>query len=532
MNKTIIDHNLKSAGACLIKGDLLASLEKYVKILRELPGNQQALEGAEKVRATIHSSVSQPSPALVMQVKSLLDAQNYPAAIQKLEMLTRQFPHSAELWRLLAKAAMRMGSLKKAESAFSKAILIEPDRADDHFALSVLYEEEGKLIKAEQSLRTAIALKADFHQAYTNLGTILQKQGARRKEAIEAYRTAIAIEPRDALAHQYLSQMIQYDEIDGQIAQVAALLKKGGLDDAQTCHLHHAMAKMKEDTGQLKEALDHYKAAGRLRQKSLGYRFETDQMLFTVIRKAAPAIKAAALKAPKRKAKSTPIFILGMPRSGTSLVEQIISSHSDVHGGGELRLLGRHGRKLSLGQQRPDKLALERFRKAYLTDLAKVAASRPFVADKLPQNFLQLGLICSALPEAKIIHTMRDPAATCWSNFKINFQGPFLGYSHDLKSVADYYRLYRELMLFWHALFPGRIYDLDYERLTVEQDAETRKLINYLDLGWQDACLSPHQNKRAVKTASVEQVRQQVYQGSSQDWKKFEPYLQGAFDGL
>ncbi len=532
MKKTVIDLNLKKASAFLKKGDALASLEQYGKILSKHPDNKQALEGVDKVRTIFRSSPNRPSPALIQQMKSVIDAQNYLAAIQQLELLTKQFPQSAQLWRLSAKAAMRLGQVKQAEDAYTKAILIDPDDPDDHFALSILYEEEGKLIEAEKCLRAAIALKASFHQAFTNLGTILQKQGGRREEAIEAYRTAIAIEPRDALAHQYLSQMIQYDEIDAQIAQVAALLKKGGLDATQTCHLHHTMAKMKEDIGQLKEALDHYKAAGRLRQKSLGYSFEKDRTLFAVIKQVAPIIKDVALKASKKKAKVTPIFILGMPRSGTSLVEQIISSHSDVHGGGELRLLGRHGRKLSLGQQRPDRLALERFRTAYLTDLAKVSASKPFVADKLPQNFLQLGLICSALPEAKIIHTMRDPAATCWSNFKINFQGPFLGYSHDLKSVADYYKLYRDLMAFWHELFPGRIYDLDYERLTVEQETETRNLIDYLELGWQDACLSPHRNTRAVKTASVEQVRQQVYQGSSQSWKKFEPYLAGAFDDL
>nr|WP_321444660.1 sulfotransferase [uncultured Cohaesibacter sp.] len=511
---------------------MLASLEQYGKILVRRPDNQQALEGVDKIRTILRSSPNRPSPALIQQVTSLINAQNYSAAIQQLELLTKQFPQSAQLWRLLAKAAMRVGQLKQAEDAYTKAILIDPDEPDDHFAMSVLYEEEGKLIEAEECLRTAIDLKANFHQAYTNLGTILQKQGGRRTEAIEAYRSAIAIEPRDALAHQYLSQMIKYDEIDTQISQVAAMLKKGDLDATQTCHFHHTMAKMKEDTGQLKEALDHYKAAGHLRQKILGYSFEKDRALFAIIKQAAPAIKSASLKAPKKKAKATPIFILGMPRSGTSLVEQIISSHSDVHGGGELRLLGRHGRKLSLGQQRPDKPALERFRKAYLTDLAKVSASKPFVADKLPQNFLQLGLICSALPEAKIIHTMRDPAATCWSNFKINFQGPFLGYSHDLKSVVDYYKLYRDLMAFWHAQFPGQIYDLDYERLTEEQETETRNLIDYLALGWQDACLSPQHNTRAVKTASVEQVRQQVYRGSSQSWKKFEPYLDGAFDNL
>ena len=532
MVRSSADMTLKRAQTFMKRGDAYKSLELFQSVLERYPGNKKALQGITATRTAIISSGKKPSPTVIAELHKLIAVRKYSVALDQAEALVLHFPHAPDLWRVIGITSHRVGNVDRAISAYKHAILICPDMHEDYFALSILQEEIGQLDSAEASLRRAIALKPGFYQAYTNLGTILQKQGARRAEAIEAYRMAISIEPQDALAHQYLSELVTYKLDDAQIAQVEGLLEETGRDDLQLCHLHHAMAKMKEDIGCLDEAVAHYKAAGRLRQKSLNYRFEQDQALFSVIRHVAPTIKAQTLNGSTPKSKPCPIFILGMPRSGTSLVEQIISSHSQIHGAGELRLLGKYGRNLSLGKQAANSASLEQFRSAYLSNLASVSNGKSFVADKLPQNFLQVGLICSAFPDAKIIHTMRDPAATCWSNFKINFQGPYLGYSHDLTSVVQYYKLYQQLMAFWHELFPERIYDLNYEQLTINQEDETRKLIDHLELDWDEACLSPQRNKRVVKTASVEQVRRPVYRGSSQAWKKFEPFLEGAFDDL
>jgi hypothetical protein len=150
----------------------------------------------------------------------------------------------------------------------------------------------------------------------------------------------------------------------------------------------------------------------------------------------------------------------------------------------------------------------------------------------MPNNFFYIGLICSALPEAKIIHVKRNPAATCWSNYKQHFAAKGLGYSYDLLDVVHYFQMYEELMLFWDEHYPGKIYHLDYEQLTTDQESETKKLIQYLGIDWEDACLFPEENKRYVKTASSLQVRKKVYKGSSEEWKKFEKYLDRAFDEL
>ena len=221
-----------------------------------------------------------------------------------------------------------------------------------------------------------------------------------------------------------------------------------------------------------------------------------------------------------------------MLRSGTTLVEQIVSSHSEVTGAGELNHVSKFGGKLAVDPISVSTVTVSKFRDKYLADLSKVSNGNHFVTDKMPPNFRFIPLICAAFPEAKIIHVQRNAAATCWSNYKRYFVSNSLGYCYDLKDVVEYYNLYKDLMRFWQSQYGERIYHLNYESLTTDQENETRKLIKYLGLNWQQTCLSPQKNKRSVRTASQQQVRQKVYQGSSEARKKYEPFLNGAFDSL
>ena len=170
------------------------------------------------------------------------------------------------------------------------------------------------------------------------------------------------------------------------------------------------------------------------------------------------------------------------------------------------------------------------FREKYLNAMKQRSEGNAIVTDKMPQNFQFLGLIATALPEAKIIHVKRDPAAVCWANYTQYFANDSLGYCYNFDDIRHYHELYQDLMEHWHQALPNRIYDLDYEALTAHQEEETRKLIGHLGLEWNDACLSPQDNTRSVATASSAQVRQKVYQGSSEKWKRYRPYLNGALD--
>ncbi len=223
-----------------------------------------------------------------------------------------------------------------------------------------------------------------------------------------------------------------------------------------------------------------------------------------------------------------PIFILGMPRSGTSLVEQILASHKAVHGGGELKIMGQWCFEYVKHFQNHRDLKLQ----GYLAQLQnhyfkglKALTTKKYVTDKMPVNFLWLGFILSAFPDAKIIHTMRNPMATCWSIYKSPFAGTSNGYSCSQEEIAEFHNLYTDLMSFWRSAFPEKIYDLHYERLTTNQVEETRKLLDYCGLNWDSACLEFHKNKRKVDTMSWAQVQLPMYQGSSEAWKRFEKHL-------
>jgi len=196
-----------------------------------------------------------------------------------------------------------------------------------------------------------------------------------------------------------------------------------------------------------------------------------------------------------------PIFILGMPRSGTSLVEQILASHADVYGAGELKLMGQwcFG-YIKLFRNRPEIILqnyIAELQSRYLKGLSELTTKK-HVTDKMPVNFLWLGFILSAFPNAKIVHTMRSPMATCWSIYKSPFAGSSNGYSCSQEDVAEFYNLYVDLMNFWRGAFPEKIYDLHYERLTANQMEETQKLLSYCELDWDPACMEFHKNERHV----------------------------------
>jgi hypothetical protein len=289
---------------------------------------------------------------------------------------------------------------------------------------------------------------------------------------------------------------------------------------------------MYEDIGNFNESFFYLTKGNAMRKQLLNYSIETDQKLFVQLKKAHPKLMEGALNRKRHVAEIVPVFIVGMPRSGTTLVEQIVSSHSEVTGAGELNYVSQFGKSLAIGVTAANVETVSAFRCSYLKNIAKRANGRRFIIDKMPQNFKFLALICAAFPEAKIIHMQREAKATCWSNFKHYFASDGLGYCCNLADTVNYYGLYTDLMLFWQESYGNRIYNLDYDNLTDNPEQEIRRLIAHLGLNWENTCLAPQNNKRAIKTISQQQVRETIYQGSSQVWRKYEPFLNGVFDDL
>jgi hypothetical protein len=304
-------------------------------------------------------------------------------------------------------------------------------------------------------------------------------------------------------------------------------LNPSGQDAIVLCF---ALAKIHDDLGNYERAFKLFCEGNRHHARNKTDTIEDARDSAAMVREIFSNLNLSSFTPAQSEARQRPVFILGMPRSGTSLVEQILATHSEVYGGGELGLMGQwcfgylklartHGKNLQLQNY------IGQLRSHYLSGIGKLS-DKPVVTDKMPVNFFWLGFLLLALPEAVVIHTSRDPMATCWSNFKTPFAGRSNGFACDLEHIGEFYSLYRELMSFWETLFPNRIYTLHYEELTRHQERESRNLLQHAGLEWEEQCLDFHLNPRQVRTASQYQVSQPIYQGSSESWKPYEAFLQ------
>jgi len=440
-------------------------------------------------------------------------------------------PDYAEAHSNLGTTLHELGKLDEAEASYRQAIVLKPDYALAHNNLGNTLKELSRLDEAEASYKQAIEFKPDLAEAHCNLGITLQELG-RLEEAEASYKQAIELKPDYAEAHRHLTLMKKFASKDEQYLKMWNLYLDENISEEQRCHINFGLAKAYEDLEDFEQAFAHYSEGNALRKKLLNYDINLDVELFKQIKSNYPRIVKNSLEPDKLSKNSIPIFIVGMPRSGTTLVEQAISSHSQVTGAGELPFVEQFGTSLVRGLSGSNTDSLLNFRERYLMKLQNVSKDNLIITDKMPHNFRYIGLLAAVFPEAKIVHVKRNPPAVCWANYKQYFESKTIGYCYALEDVVSYHKLYENLMEFWENSLRKRIYNLDYEILVEKQESETRQLIDYLGLDWDEKCLSPQKNTRSVATASNLQVRNKVYRGSSEQWKKYEPFLNGALNGL
>ena len=477
-------------------------------------------------------------------------------------------PSYAEAHFNLGAILKELGQNTSAVESYKKAIAITPNYPDAHNNLGTALHDLGQLEAAIESLKWAVAYKYDFAEAHNNLGNVLNEYG-RVEAAIKCFEKAIAVKPDYAKAyfnlaiahkdlgnkeaylnsiektvsikpewgdaHLHLSRVKNYKKNDPQLAVMHSFLSSNSLSVIDRIGFNFALAHAYEKLENYDEQFKFLNEANRLRKEETKYFIDKDQQLFSRIKDSFKFPPSAVKKSSCKSTSIRPIFILGMPRSGTSLVHQIIDSHHEVHGAGELNKLNKCVVPLLKEFDNVDKKMLSEsdlisIREQYLDVLSSLNVSQNIIIDKMPLNFRYVGFILTAFPEAKILHMNRNPMATCWSIYKYYFNGN--SYSYNQNDLAEYYQLYKDLMGFWSKLFPNKIYDVCYEDLTTNQEVETRKLLKYCELEWDENCLNFHTNKTAVKTTSAIQVRQKIYQGSSEVWKKYEAYLQPLIEGL
>lgn len=462
----------------------------------------------------------------------LFSLEEYDGAIKHFQYAIVFNPRFAKAHNNLGRLYKKIGKNQEAGENFDKALVIKPNYAEAAFFRGVIFQNDGDLKNAICFFQKSLEINPKLVNAYNNIG-LCEKALNETEKAIKAFEDAILINPNFASAYYNLSRFKNYIFKEKQILKMQLLLNNDGVILSDLILINFTLANVNDSLGNKDGFFKYLDEANRLRKEKLNYSFSSSQKLFSNIYKifanvSNPIKKSLTID----KVTKQPIFILGMPRSGTTLVEQIISSHKSVYGAGELSTLT----KLLLPKLNDEDILSEKnlikIREKYLDSLAHFNDSASIITDKETSNFQNIGFIFSMFPNAKIVHLKRDPRAVCWSIYKSNWSGTGYGYSYNIDDLVKFYGLYSELMEFWHNKFPGEIYDICYEDLTINQEKEIKRLLEYCELEWDENCLNFHKNKRAIKTASSSQVREKMYQGSSDNWRKYETHIQPLIDGL
>jgi tetratricopeptide (TPR) repeat protein len=423
----------------------------------------------------------------------------------------------------------RRGKRTEAAALYRQAIALAPDYADAHHNLGFLLYEEGQLEAAVAAFDRALALDPGNPDAHNNRGNCLKELGDFRA-ALDSYARCIAIAPDHAMAHFNRADLKTFTAGDPDFVALETLaIEPESRLGVMAPHAHFAMAKALEDTGDYDRAFEHLLKGNALKRRALAYDEGATAEKF---RRIAELFDAAALTRFQGAGETSerPVFIIGMPRSGTTLVEQILASHPSVHAAGELTAMDAVVEAAFAGcfPQGVDGVKAAMLRKMaqdYLARLPTVPEGKIRITDKYPRNFIYAGLIHSALPQARIIHVTRDPADTCVSCFSHLFREG-QEYSYDLAELGRYYRLYSRMMEHWRSALPaGAMLEVAYEDLVADVETQTRRILAGCGLPWDDACLSFHATKRAVTTISAVQVRQPIYRTSLQRWRRYEAHL-------
>ncbi|HMI38213.1 MAG TPA: sulfotransferase [Steroidobacteraceae bacterium] len=503
---------VEQATAALVADDRKTAERLFREILVSDPGHGAALCGL----AALSLAAERAGDAERLLRHALKQSAHYPLA-----------------WRGLGQALVALGRLTEAEAAARRLIKIEPENPQTWITIGSV---SARLMRQEQALEAyeqAARLQPEEVRLRMSIGH-LNKTLGRRQDSEAAYKAALAMDPKHAEAYWSLADLKNYSFSDAEIAAMEQQLTSDGIERPNVSQLHFALGKALEQRREYARSFTHYARGNALRRLDAPFdieRFERRTARICAFFNAEFIARHAGSGNPS----AAPIFIVGLPRSGSTLVEQILASHSRVEGTMELPNIitmthqfedmgaSRDGYPETVGTAPAGLFAALGSR--YLEETAPLRTGREHFTDKLPNNFSHIGLIHAILPNATIIDARRHPMDSCFSVYKQHFaEGQT--FSYDLEDLGRYYRCYLALMDHWDAVLPGKVLHFQYEDLVRDPEANIRRLLEHCRLPFESACLSFHETQRSVRTASAEQVRQPLYTSGVGYWRHFEAELE------
>ena len=503
------------------------------------------------------------------EIKILLNLFNsgeYNILISKTKKLVKKIPEYLILYNILGSAYQQIGDLKLAKETLVKGYKMDQNNIAIMNNLANVYKNIGEVDLSENLFKKIIEKKPDYVNAYVNFGSLkrdnndfdfaidlynkalkinsqipavlyslaLAYQGLGKFDlAIDYAKKTLKIEPKFTQADMLISQSMKYQTGDLHYEQMNSKKNNLILNDEQKTNLLFALAKAEEDMGLIEKSFKHLDIANSTRRKSLDFNINNEANFFNKLKNIFTKIDFSRNFINNIEEKKI-IFILGMPRSGTSLTEQIITSHSSVFGAGELPQLSRIVKtKLMINDDLSEENILNlvknedfasQLRADYFNYLKRFNTSKPFITDKAPLNFRWIGFIKILFPNSKIIHCSRNPKDNCLSIFKNFFEGGS-DFGYNQKELGTYYNLYLNLMNFWEEQFPNTIYNAQYEKIIEDPEKEIKNMIKFCNLNWEEECLQFYNNKTPIKKLSTAQARKPIYKSSKNSFEKFAPYL-------
>ncbi len=444
---------------------------------------------------------------------------NFMEAINVMSNALKKYPRNADFFNNIGMSYSNIYKYKKAEEFYKRGLEIDKNNLHIINNLANLKKDLNKIDEAADLYKKILSKQPDAMAAMYNLASLYNTMGEFEKSK-KIFFDILKLKSDLTEADRIISQMTSYDKQHPHFINMKKKLTDIPLDEHGLMHLHFALGKAYGDQKEYEESFKNFKKANDLSKKISNYNFQTDRQKFSNIKNKFYSLENIKLHKSKRKF----LFIIGMPRSGTSLTEQIISSHEKVFGGGELPYIGRLYENYFKSN---DKISMDNLLKCeedYLEFTSNIDNSNKVFTDKAPLNFLYIGFVLKFLPNSKFINVIRNPIDNCWSLYKNHFPTK-IDFANDLDDLVNYYKHYKDMIEFWKKLFPNQIYDLKYENLVNDPRNEVKHLLEFCSLEWDEKCLNHQKNKRVIKTISYNQARKPIYKTSIKSFKGYENYL-------